>query len=126
MTRQTHSRSPAETYCLGLAAISHLSARACPIADLALKLQPAASVDRIDGWEADAEGRPVLKVRVRARPVDGEANDAVTRFLAKALGVSRSAVSVKRGGQSRLKMISVEGLDENILRARIEALIAGR
>lgn len=96
------------------------------IADLPLKLQPGASVDRIDGWETDADGRSVLKVRVRARPVDGEANEAVTRFLAKALGVSRSSVAVKRGGQTRLKMISVEGLDENILRQRIDALVSGR
>lgn len=88
-----------------------------------MKLQPGASVDRIDGWETDAEGRPVLKVRVRARPVDGEANEAVTRFLAKALGVSRSSVTVKRGGQSRLKMIAVEGLDDQALRDRIDALV---
>lgn len=68
----------------------------------------------------------MLKVRVRARPVDGEANEALTRFLAKALGVNRSSVTVKRGGQSRLKMISVEGLDENILRDRIQALVPAR
>ncbi|MCC4294123.1 DUF167 domain-containing protein [Brevundimonas aurantiaca] len=91
------------------------------MARLPIKLQPGASGDRIDGWDADPEGRPVLKVRVRARPVDGEANAALVKFLAKALGVSRSSVVLERGGQSRLKMIMVEGLDEAGLKARIDA-----
>ena len=91
------------------------------MAHLAVRLTPGASADRIDGWGADAEGRPVLKVRVRARPVDGEANAALVKFLAKALGVSRSSVVLERGGQSRLKMIMVEGLDEAGLKARIDA-----
>ena len=36
------------------------------MANLPIRLQPGAAVDRIEGWEADVEGRRVLKVRVRA------------------------------------------------------------
>ena len=89
------------------------------MARLPIRLVPGASVDRIDGWDVDAEGRPVLKVRVRARPVEGEANEALIRLLAKALGVPRSSVFLARGGQSRLKMIEVVGLDDAGIRARI-------
>jgi uncharacterized protein YggU (UPF0235/DUF167 family) len=89
---------------------------------LAVKLTPGASADRIDGWDVDPDGRPVLKVRVRARPVDGEANAALILLLAKSLGVTRSAVSLARGGQSRLKMIGVEGLSDDDLRARLTDL----
>lgn len=92
------------------------------MARLAVKLTPGASADRIDGWDADAGGRPVLKVRVRARPVEGEANAALILLLSKALGVSRSAVSLARGGQSRLKMIEVEGLEDAELRARLTGM----
>ena len=70
----------------------------------------------------DAESRPVLKVRVRARPVEGEANDALIRLLAKALGVAKSAVSIQRGGQSRTKMVGVEGLSDHALHARLTGL----
>jgi len=91
------------------------------MARLAVRLTPGASADRIDGWDVDVEGRPVLKVRVRARPVEGEANEALIRLLAKTLGAPRSAVSLARGGQSRLKMIEVAGLDDAELRARITA-----
>lgn len=86
---------------------------------LAIKLTPGASVERIDGWDVDADGRPVLKVRVRARPVEGEANAALLKLLAKTLGVSKTAVSLDRGGQSRLKMILVEGLSDDDLKTRL-------
>lgn len=86
---------------------------------LAIKLTPGASVERIDGWDVDTDGRPVLKVRVRARPVEGEANAALLKLLARTLGVAKSAVSLDRGGQSRLKMIRVEGLSDEDVRARL-------
>ncbi|OYX55379.1 MAG: hypothetical protein B7Y86_13720 [Brevundimonas subvibrioides] len=89
---------------------------------VAVRLTPGAASDRIDGWGVDPEGRPVLKVRVRARPVEGGANAALILLLAKSLGVARSAVSLARGGQSRLKMIAVEGLDDAELRARLTGM----
>ncbi len=92
------------------------------MARLPVKLTPGASVDRIDGWDVDAEGRPVLKVRVRARPVEGEANAALILLLSKSLGVSRSSVSLARGGQSRLKMVLVEDIDDADLRARLTGM----
>ncbi len=92
------------------------------MANLPVKLTPGASADRIDGWDVDAEGRPVLKVRVRARPVEGEANAALIKLLAKALGVPKSAVVLQRGGQSRTKMVTVEGLSEPELKARLTGL----
>lgn len=93
------------------------------MARLPIKLQPGASSDRIDGWDVDAEGRPVLKVRVRARPVDGEANAALIRFLAKALGVSKSSVELARGGQSRLKIVEIASLGDAELKTRLDRLV---
>ncbi|SPU54934.1 DUF167 domain-containing protein [Brevundimonas vesicularis] len=95
------------------------------MANLPIRLQPGAAADRIDGWTSDAEGRPVLKVRVRARPIEGEANDALIRLLAKSLGVPKSSISVGRGGQSRSKMIVVQGLDDEELRSRILDVLSG-
>ena len=95
------------------------------MANLPIRLQPGAAVDRIEGWEADVEGRCVLKVRVSARPIDGEANDALIRLLAKSLGVSKSSVTVTRGGQSRSKMVVVDGLDDEMLSARIAEILSG-
>ncbi|MEN5364359.1 DUF167 domain-containing protein [Brevundimonas intermedia] len=95
------------------------------MANLPIRLQPGAAVDCIESWEADPEGRRVLKVRVRARPIDGEANDALIRLLAKRLGVSKSSVTVVRGGQSRSKIVVVDGLDDETLDARIAEILSG-
>lgn len=92
------------------------------MARLAVKLTPGASADRLDGWDVDAGGRPVLKVRVRARPVEGEANEALVKFLARALGVAKSAVSVQRGGQSRSKILEIVGLSEDEVKSRLTDL----
>lgn len=89
---------------------------------LAIRLTPGASSDRIDGWDEDADGRPVLKVRVRARPIEGEANAALLILIAKTLGVPKSAVTLERGGQSRTKMLSIAGLSEPDLKARLTDL----
>lgn len=92
------------------------------MAHLAVRLTPGAASDRIDGWDADAEGRRVLKVRVRARPIEGEANDALIKLLAKALGVPKSAVAIQRGGQSRTKILVIDGLSEDEAKSRLTGL----
>ena len=92
------------------------------MAKLPVRLTPGAAADRIDGWDLDAEGRPVLKVRVRARPVEGEANEALVKLLSKALGVPKPAVSVQRGGQSRTKILEVDGLSEDEAKSRLTDL----
>jgi uncharacterized protein YggU (UPF0235/DUF167 family) len=92
------------------------------MARLPVRLTPGAAADRIDGWDVDADGRAVLKVRVRAQPVEGEANAALIKLLAKALGVAKSAVVLDRGGQSRTKMLTVTGLSDDELRDRLTGL----
>jgi uncharacterized protein len=53
----------------------------------------------------------VLRARVSAPPVDGRANRALCRLIAKRVGVPPSRVSVVRGEKSRDKVIRVEGVD---------------
>lgn len=62
----------------------------------------------------------MLIVRVRAAPVEGRANAALEALVARALGLSRSQVSVARGGASRLKALEVEGLSLEEIRARLK------
>jgi uncharacterized protein YggU (UPF0235/DUF167 family) len=56
---------------------------------IALRVTPRGGRDDIDGLETLANGRTVVKVRVRAIAEGGEANRAVTELLAKALGVPK-------------------------------------
>src|SRR3977135_4568388 len=76
---------------------------------VALRVTPRGGRDDIDGIETLANGRTVMKVRVRAIAQGGEAHRAVTELLAKALGVSKAKVRLLSGATSRLKQIAVDG-----------------
>jgi uncharacterized protein YggU (UPF0235/DUF167 family) len=89
---------------------------------LPVRLTPGAAADRIDGWDVDVEGRPVLRVRVRARPVEGEANEALVKLIAGSLGVRKSNVAIQRGGQSRTKILEVAGLSGDEVKRRLTGL----
>jgi uncharacterized protein (TIGR00251 family) len=76
---------------------------------VALRVTPRGGRDDIDGLETLANGRSVVKVRVRAIAEGGAANRAVIELLAKALGVPKGKVRVLSGMTSRLKQIAIDG-----------------
>lgn len=92
---------------------------------LRVRLTPRGGRDRIDGWTTDAHGAPVLKARVAAPPVDGAANAALIRLLAKALGVPKSAITIVAGETARTKTVEIDG-DAAALSDRLKARIGGR
>ena len=69
---------------------------------LTVHLQPRASRDELVGIAGDT-----LKIRIAAPPVDGEANDRLIGFLARAFGVPRSGVSLEQGRGSRHKRVRI-------------------
>lgn len=85
-----------------------------------MRLTPKAAQDRIDGWGVDEQGREFLKVRVRAAPIEGQANAALIAFLSKVLNVPKSRFDLVAGDVSRLKQIDIEGLDATALKSVLE------
>lgn len=74
-----------------------------------MRLTPRAAIDRLEGVAAMADGRAFLPARVRAVPEKGAANMALTKLVADALDVPRSAVTLVAGATSRLKTLRVAG-----------------
>lgn len=83
--------------------------------ELRVRVTPKGGRDAIDGVETRADGRCVLKLRVRAAPTDGEANDAVVRLIAKAIGVGQSQVGLISGASAREKTLRLEGAPTEIV-----------
>jgi uncharacterized protein (TIGR00251 family) len=90
---------------------------------IALRVTPRGGRDEIDGIETLADGRSVVKVRVRAIADGGAANKAVTELLAKALRVPKASVKILSGATSRLKQVAVDG-DPRSLGEALRALTA--
>jgi hypothetical protein len=74
---------------------------------LAIYVTPRSSRPGVDGWRTGADGREELDVRVAEPPAGGAANDAVVKLLAKALGISRSELSIVSGSAGRHKRIAI-------------------
>ena len=92
---------------------------------LDVRLTPKGGRDAIDGVETLSNGRSVLKVRVRAIPQEGEANEALCRLIAKSLGVAPRDVALTGGATSRIKRLTISG-DGAALIAALEKLGASR
>jgi uncharacterized protein (TIGR00251 family) len=74
--------------------------------ELALHIQPRAGRTEVVGPHGD-----LLKIRLAAPPVDGEANEELVRFLAKTLGVTKRSVTIESGETGRKKRVRVVGME---------------
>ena len=77
---------------------------------LTLHIQPGAKKSEFAGLHGDA-----LKIRLAAPPVDGKANEALLRFIADALNLPKSAVTLKSGQTSRRKVLEIQGATQDAI-----------
>lgn len=85
--------------------------------DLELAVMACASADWVGPYR---DG--VLRVRVTRPPAGGEANRAVLRLVARALGIGPSRLRLVSGGRGRRKRVAVDGIDAPELARRLDAL----
>jgi len=86
-------------------------------ATLVVRAHPRAAAPSIGPWQ---DG--VLHVRVTRPPAGGEANEAIRRAVAHALGVPPTRVRIVAGERSRTKRFEVDGLAPAELAARLSAI----
>lgn len=79
-----------------------------PATVLRCRITPGAKRNELLGWvdEGAPNGR-VLRVKIRAAPVEGRANRELIKFLAGELGVPKSKLSIRSGAKSRVKTVQV-------------------
>ena len=72
---------------------------------LKVYLQPKSSKNEIVGSYRDG-----IKVRITAPPIEGKANEALIRFLAKEFLISPSRIEILKGSRSREKTLKISGV----------------
>jgi uncharacterized protein len=82
-----------------------------------VRLTPRGGRDALEGIESRADGRAVLKARVRAAPFEGEANKALCRLLADALDLAPRDVTIAAGATARIKRVRIKGQANTIAAA---------
>ena len=80
-------------------------------AQITVRLRARAGSDELAGFR---DG--MLVARVNAPPVDGRANQALCKLIARELRIAPSRVTIVRGQRSRDKLVRVEGIDAEALR----------
>ena len=88
---------------------------------VAVRLTPRGGSDRVDGVGEDG----ALQVRVAAPPVEGAANEALCRLVARELGVARGAVRIVAGATGRRKVVEIV-VAADVLAAASPGVGAGR
>lgn len=82
---------------------------------MAVQIQPQASKNEIIGLHGER-----LKIKVKAPPVDGAANEELVRFLAKMLGVRQADIEIVHGASSKQKSLALPAeLEEAVIRDRL-------
>ncbi len=84
---------------------------------LEIHVQPGAKRNEVVGFK---EG--VLYVKVIALPQKGQANRALSELIAQKLGIPKSAVDIIRGQSSRKKVIAIQGITVE----QLKAILAGK
>lgn len=90
-----------------------------------MRLTPKGGRDALDGIAQLADGRAVLKARVRAAASEGEANSALVQLIARTLAVPPTRVSLIAGETARIKRLKIAG-DAGALATSLERLTGVR
>jgi len=85
----------------------------------AVRVIPGASKNEVAGIQDGA-----LKLKLTAPPVEGKANKACIDFMARLLGMRRSALAIASGEKSRKKTVSVDGIGRVELEERLKDILA--
>ena len=88
---------------------------------LRLYVQPGAKVSTLIGVKEAGDGLR-LKIKLKARAIEGQANAALLELLADLLHLPKSAVSLQAGSTARLKTVHLRGHGPELL-SKISQLV---
>lgn len=85
---------------------------------LKINVTTGSKIERIEKFNSEG----LIKVRVKAKPIQGKANEAIIKLISKSLGIPTSKISIKTGKYSRNKTVEIDGYDIKQIKKLIEQL----
>ena len=82
-----------------------------------VKVIPNAAQNKIEGWQEN-----ILRIRIRAVPEKGKANETLIAYLAEKLDISKSSISLISGQSARIKRVAIEGLSKDEIEKRLKII----
>jgi uncharacterized protein len=82
---------------------------------LKVRVTPNARKNAVVSWTDDE-----LRLKVKAPAIDGKANAALIEYLSELTNVPRSKIQVRSGEKARIKIIEIDGLTPDEVRARVQ------
>jgi uncharacterized protein (TIGR00251 family) len=76
-----------------------------------VKASPQATKNEILGIEQVSEQQHAIKIKIKAKPIDGAANEALIKYLAEILGLRMNAIELISGQGSRIKRLKCQGIE---------------
>jgi uncharacterized protein (TIGR00251 family) len=89
-------------------------------AALAVRITPRSSRNEVSDVLEDG----TVKIRLTAPPVEGQANEALVRFLGEILDLAPSRIEIVAGQTGRDKLVTITGIDSSTLQERIMSKVA--
>ncbi len=83
---------------------------------LTIQVQPRAKRSEVLGF---ADG--ILRLKIAAPPIEGKANKEVVSYLSEILDTSKSNITIDRGHTSKVKIVTIAGLDRDQIYKKVEA-----
>ena len=78
-----------------------------------IQVKPGSKVDTI---ESSPEGNIIVKIK--GRPIDGEANAYLLNYLSEYLKIPKSSLTLKKGVTSKFKTIEID-IEEEVLKEKL-------
>jgi uncharacterized protein (TIGR00251 family) len=85
---------------------------------LTVKVVPRSSENSISEIQPDG----ALKIKITAPPVEGKANAALIKLLAEILSVNKSEIEIKSGQSSRMKIVRINGVSQEVVNQAVNRI----
>jgi uncharacterized protein (TIGR00251 family) len=79
-----------------------------------VKATPQSAKNEIVGIEQVQDQQYAIKIKLKAKPIDGAANEALIKYLSEKLGIRTQQITLLSGQTARIKRLKCEAMTRDV------------